>query len=56
VLPSATFRVELENNHRIIAYIGGKLRQNTINVLLGDRVSIEMSPYDLNRGRITYRN
>jgi translation initiation factor IF-1 len=56
VLPSATFRVELENKHRIIAYIGGKLRQNTINILLADRVTVEMSPYDLAKGRIIYRN
>lgn len=55
-LPSATFRVQLEdNNHIIVAYLGGKLRKNTINILLGDRVQVEMSPYDLNRGRVTYR-
>lgn len=59
VLPSATFRVELDINgssHKIVAYLGGRLRKNTINILLGDSVSIEMSPYDLTRGRIVYRN
>lgn len=57
VLPNATFRVVLDgNNHKILAYLGGKLRKNTINVLLGDRVSIEMSSYDLTKGRIVYRN
>ena len=57
VLPNATFRVVLdEHNHKIIAYLGGKLRQHTINILLGDRVQVEMSPYDMSRGRIIYRN
>lgn len=57
VLPNATFRVVLDNTqHKIIAYLGGKLRQNNIKVLLGDEVEIEMSPYDMTRGRITYRN
>ena len=56
VLPNAMFRVVLENNHKIIATIGGKLRQNNIRILLGDRVEVEMSPYDLNRGRVVYRN
>jgi translation initiation factor IF-1 len=57
VLPNATFRVTLnENQHKIIAYLGGRLRQNNIKVLMGDEVEIEMSPYDLSRGRITYRN
>jgi translation initiation factor IF-1 len=57
VLPNATFRVVLdETEHKIIAYLGGKLRQNNIKVLLGDSVELEMSPYDLSRGRITYRN
>lgn len=56
-LPSATFRVALENNnHIIIAYLGGKLRKNTINILLGDKVTVEMSPYDMNKGRVVYRN
>ena len=57
VLPNATFRVVLDNTqHKIIAYLGGKLRQNNIKVLMGDTVELEMSPYDLTRGRITYRN
>lgn len=57
VLPNATFRVVLDNTqHKIIAYLGGKLRQNNIKVLMGDSVELEMSPYDLTRGRITYRN
>lgn len=56
MLPNAMFRVVLENNHKIIAVIGGRLRQNNIRILLGDGVEVEMSPYDLNRGRIVYRN
>ena len=57
VLPNATFRVTLsESQHKIIAYLGGKLRQNNIKVLMGDAVDIEMSPYDLSRGRVIYRN
>lgn len=56
LLPSAMFRVTLENNHSIIATISGRLRQNNIRILAGDSVDIEMSPYDLNRGRIVYRN
>ena len=57
VLPNATFRVTLnESKHKIIAYLGGRLRQNNIKVLMGDEVEIEMSPYDLSKGRITYRN
>lgn len=55
LLPSAMFRVTLENNHTIIATIAGRLRQNNIRILAGDSVEIEMSPYDLNRGRIVYR-
>ena len=54
-LPSTMFRVELDNGHKILAYLGGKMRKNYIRVLLGDRVRIELSPYDLTRGRITYR-
>ncbi len=54
-LPNAMFRVELENGHEIIAYISGKMRMNYIKILPGDRVSLEMSPYDLTKGRITYR-
>jgi translation initiation factor IF-1 len=56
LLPSAMFRVILENDHKIIATISGKLRQHNIRILAGDSVEVEMSPYDLNRGRIVYRN
>jgi translation initiation factor IF-1 len=56
VLPNAMFRVELENQHKVIATLGGKLRQNNIQILLGDNVDVEFSPYDLNRGRVVYRN
>jgi len=56
VLPNAMFRVVLENEHKIICTLGGRLRQNNIRILLGDRVDIEMSPYDMNRGRVVYRN
>lgn len=55
VLPNAMFRVVLENDHKIMATIGGKLRQNNIRILLGDSVEVEMSPYDMNRGRVVYR-
>ena len=55
LLPNAMFRVVLENNHKIMATIGGKLRQNNIRILLGDSVEVEMSPYDMNRGRVVYR-
>lgn len=54
-LPSTMFRVALDNGHEILAYLGGRMRKNYIRVLLGDRVRIELSPYDLTRGRITYR-
>jgi translation initiation factor IF-1 len=54
-LPNAMFRVELENGHKVLAYLSGKMRKYYIRVLLGDRVKVEMSPYDLTRGRITYR-
>lgn len=54
-LSNATFRVELENGHEIIATISGKMRMNYIRILPGDKVKVEMSPYDLSRGRITYR-
>ena len=54
-LPNAMFRVELENGHDVLAYLSGKMRKYYIRVLLGDRVKVEMSPYDLTRGRITYR-
>ncbi|MCY4520043.1 MAG: translation initiation factor IF-1 [Caldilineaceae bacterium] len=55
-LPNANFRVEMENGHRILAYLSGHMRKNYIKVLLGDRVTIEVSPYDLTKGRITYRH
>lgn len=55
LLPSAMFRVTLENKHQIIATLAGRLRKNNIRILAGDRVEIEMSPYDLSRGRIVYR-
>jgi translation initiation factor IF-1 len=54
-LSNATFRVELENGHEIIAHISGKMRMNYIKILPGDKVKVEMSPYDLTKGRITYR-
>jgi len=54
-LPNAMFRVELPNGHRILAHISGKMRMNYIRILPGDKVTVEMSPYDLTRGRITYR-
>lgn len=55
LLPNATFRVELENGHEIIAHTAGKMRKNRIRVLAGDKVQVEMTPYDLSKGRITYR-
>jgi len=54
-LPNAMFKVELENGHIVLAHISGKMRMHNIRILPGDQVSIELSPYDLNRGRITYR-
>jgi translation initiation factor IF-1 len=54
-LPNAMFRVELDNGHRILAHISGKMRMHYIKILPGDKVTVEMSPYDLNRGRIVYR-
>ena len=54
-LPSATFKVELENRHRILAYISGKMRKHYIRILPGDRVKVELSPYDLSRGRVVFR-
>lgn len=54
-LPNAMFRVELENKHRVLAHISGKIRKNFIRILPGDSVKVELSPYDLTRGRITYR-
>jgi len=54
-LPNTTFRVELENGHEILAHSSGKMRMNYIHILPGDKVKVELSPYDLTRGRITYR-
>ena len=54
-LPNTMFKVELQNGHQILAHISGKLRMNYIKILPGDKVKVEMSPYDLNRGRITWR-
>ncbi len=54
-LPNATFQVELQNGHQILAHISGKLRMNYIRILPGDKVTVEMSPYDLTKGRITWR-
>ena len=54
-LPNAMFKVELENKHVILAHISGKLRMNFIRILPGDKVTMELTPYDINRGRITYR-
>jgi translation initiation factor IF-1 len=54
-LPNAMFRVELQNGHRVLAHISGKMRMHYIKILPGDNVTVELSPYDLTRGRITYR-
>jgi len=54
-LPNAMFRVELENGHKVLAHVSGKMRMYFIKILPGDKVTIELSPYDLTRGRITYR-
>ena len=55
VLPDTNFRVQLENGHEVLAYISGRMLKNYIRILEGDRVTVELSPYDLRRGRITYR-
>lgn len=55
VLPNTKFKVELENGHIVIAHVSGKIRINNIRILPGDKVTVELSPYDLTRGRITYR-
>ena len=55
-LPNAMFRVELDNGHKILAHISGKMRMHFIRILVGDRVKVQLSPYDLTRGRITYRH
>ncbi|HAP93688.1 MAG TPA: translation initiation factor IF-1 [Desulfotomaculum sp.] len=54
-LPNAMFRVELENGHKVLAHVSGKIRMHFIRILAGDRVMVELSPYDLSRGRIVYR-
>ena len=54
-LPGTQFRVRLDNGHEVLAYLSGKMRKHYIRILLGDRVAMEMSPYDLNKGRITWR-
>ena len=54
-LPNATFKVELDNSHQVLAHISGKMRKNFIRILPGDKVLVELSPYDLKRGRIVYR-
>lgn len=54
-LPNAMFRVELQNGHKVLAHVSGKIRMNFIRILAGDKVTVELSPYDLNRGRIIYR-
>jgi len=56
VLPDSRFRVTLENGHTLVAYAGGKMRKHRIRVLAGDKVSLELSPYDLSKGRITFRH
>lgn len=55
LLPNAMFRVELDNGHKILAHVSGKMRMHFIKILRGDKVTVELSPYDLNRGRIIYR-
>ncbi|MCB0725645.1 MAG: translation initiation factor IF-1 [Ignavibacteriae bacterium] len=55
ILPNTTFRVKLENGHEVLAHISGKMRMNFIRILQGDKVTVELSPYDLSKGRITYR-
>jgi translation initiation factor IF-1 len=56
ILPNAMFRVTLENNHEILAHTAGRMRKHRIRVLAGDKVTVEMTPYDLTKGRITYRH
>ena len=56
LLPNATFRVELENGHRVLAHTSGRMRKNRIRVLAGDKVTVEMTPYDLTKGRIIFRH
>jgi translation initiation factor IF-1 len=56
ILPDMRYRVTLENEHKLIAYTGGKMRKHSIRILAGDKVTVEMSPYDLSKGRITFRH
>lgn len=56
LLPNATFRVKLENNHVIVAYTSGKMRKNRIKIVVGDDVTVQMTPYDLNKGRVIHRH
>lgn len=56
VLPNQMYKIELENGHKIIAYASGKMKKNKIRVLMGDSVKVEMSPYDLSKGRVTFRS
>ena len=56
LLPNATFQVELENGHKVLAHTSGRMRKNRIRVLAGDKVTVEMTPYDLSKGRITFRH
>ncbi|MBY0500958.1 MAG: translation initiation factor IF-1 [Alphaproteobacteria bacterium] len=56
LLPNATFRVQLENGHNVLAHTSGRMRKNRIRVLAGDKVTVEMTPYDLTKGRITFRH
>ncbi len=56
VLPDSRYRVKLDNGHKLVAYSGGKMRRHSIRILAGDRVSLELSPYDLSKGRITFRH
>ncbi|WP_338767159.1 translation initiation factor IF-1 [Massilia sp. METH4] len=56
ILPEMRFRVDLDNGHKLIAYTSGKMKKNHIRIIAGDRVTLEMSPYDLNKGRITFRH
>ena len=55
VLPNQTFKVQLENDYEVVCYTGGRLKKNKIRIILGDRVRVEMTPYDLTKGRISYR-
>lgn len=56
LLPNATFRVKLENDHMILAHTSGRMRKNRIRILAGDRITVEMTPYDLTKGRVIHRN